>query len=217
MNDTRTVEAIQSDIIYLLNEKKGFFERMFHSTEKRLEELRKEEWNALSRWLYTADDTYKKRSDANIGLLADTHWQLKIIDCRNSGRSASHTSSITGIIHAKGFIHGEGSTSYLIYSEKILYPDNYIDALGNLYMRDIESWLQTSVIPKTFRCYTAKYGIIKIETVDQDYSYFYTKAIIGNVVGDPFHGDDLKRKSFLENRQWLMKTIRQHMVKQKTL
>lgn len=213
MGYARTVEAIQRDIIFLMNEKKGFFEGLFNSNEKRMEDLVKEEWEALSVWLYTVDKDYKRQSEDNIALLAGTHWQLKIVDCQNSRRRMCYTDSITGMIHTKGFLYGEGHTSYLIRPEKLPYAGNYLDALGKMQMQDIQAQLPAGAIPKIFHCYTNTQGIVSIETVDQDNNIFYKDPIIGHVTGDPFDGNSLKRTQFLRNRQSLLKTIRQHTVR----
>lgn len=207
----RTLEQIQADISFLLHEKESFFSKLFHSNSQRIKDLRIDEKKAIDKWLYESDSQYKDLSDENTALLANTHWNLKIIDYDNAGRNAYYTNHIEATLEIKGFLHGKGSTYYLIPPDRST-EFSHINPLGELKLYEVEQFLKYRALPKFFECYTDWNGRVAIEKSVQEYLVFYDKIIIKDVIGDPFNGNSFKRNAFLSNRALMLEFIKKHRI-----
>lgn len=202
----RTIDSIQSDIIFLSKRKDNFLTRIFNSNKERISELRIEEAKAIDLFLYTNDNEYKKLADLNIELLRNTQWKMKVTEYTHGGRNLAFTTQIKGEIQTKGYAYGNRVTGYSLLTKN---PSKYvgkIDYLGKITVDAIDNAPDFFSVPKTLKCFTNAENILTIEKDEEENSLTYDTHI-KSVMGDPFNGDMNKRQQFLSNRQALLKLI----------
>ncbi len=166
-----------------------------------------------------------ERENSEFILLANENYKLLANEAfifKNHAESWSligtHASALKGKLHKNGLLYCRTyKTNLPIFDliSEMRYPKEFkgkINCLGMISLkvtrRGLAFW---STIPELYTTTISSTGDVNLTIVERDIDIVSGKRIISEIVGDPFHKDQLKLSRFIQNKEKLIKLIEEYL------
>ncbi|MCD6065296.1 MAG: hypothetical protein K0S33_122 [Bacteroidetes bacterium] len=213
----RDLEDIQADIRYVSGKNENFFSWMFYNKERRLKELRQEEFNRLDLWLLENNEEYARLAADSMQCLLNLRWEMKVLQTESVGKNMPRVTGVKGGMDTDGNLRGIAFKEWFLASKP--NPSCFIgriDHHGNFYVEAVEMKDDPygNVEPSFYRAIVGDKGHLLFEkgAPAQRSSFFAIDTQIYVLEGIVF-SDTVMKSNFMENKKRLMDLINEQRVK----
>lgn len=154
--------------------------------------------------LKTTDQHFRYKSDENESLLINNEIYFSVSQEEN-GLFQAQTVEMSANVHGNGFIYGFATLSrFSFLNREARYPRSFIgkiNCLGASILTKKEDSFSFfgSRMPEKFLGKIDVDGNFSLEIIDSYWMHDMTSRM-KRIIGDPFSGDNAKRKRFLDNQ-----------------